>query len=150
MLRRSKRTFFAHSRRRRGVLIEAIKRRAGCRASFDARRSARQTHFEADPLRDNDAGPGARKILGAIRDIKPHAIQRLTRSAGIRRKSEAVYENIFNVFWNFVDSIVYSSKSFAFKHRRKTTTNFDVLCAFKRTGGSVYGFGSYAHEVAAF
>jgi histone H4 len=76
-----------------------------------------------------------------IRGITKPAIRRLARRGGVKRLSDLIYEEIRTVLKTFLENVIRDSVTYTDHARRKTVTAMDVVCALKRQGRTLYGFG---------
>ena len=73
--------------------------------------------------------------------ITKPAIRRIARRGGVKRISGLIYDESRSVMKSFLESVVRDSVTYCEHARRKTVTAMDVVCALKRQGRTLYGFG---------
>ena len=84
-----------------------------------------------------------RKVLrDNIQGITKPAIRRLARRDGVKHISDLIYEETRLVLKGLLEKVIRDAITSTEHARRKTVTAFDVVCAHKRQGGTLYGFGS--------
>ncbi|KIK53167.1 hypothetical protein GYMLUDRAFT_250592 [Collybiopsis luxurians FD-317 M1] len=84
-----------------------------------------------------------RKILrDNIQGITKPAIRRLARRGGVKRIFGLIYEDTHGVLKNFLENVIRDSVTYTEHAKRKTVTALDVVCALKRSGRTLYGFGA--------
>ncbi|AEA38911.1 histon H4 (nucleomorph) [Cryptomonas paramecium] len=76
-----------------------------------------------------------------IQGITKPAIRRLARRGGVKRISGLIYEETRNILKVFLETIVKDAVTYTEHNRRKTVTAMDVICALRRQGKTLYGFG---------
>jgi histone H4 len=83
-----------------------------------------------------------RKILrDSILGITKPAIRRLARRGGVKRISGLIYDEIRGVLKVFLENVIRDAVTYTEHAKHKTVTAFDVVCALKRQGRTLYGFG---------
>ena len=83
-----------------------------------------------------------RKVLrDNIQGITKPAIRRLARRGGVKRISGLIYEETRGVLKVFLENVIRDAVTYTEHARRKTVTALDVVCALKRHGVTLYGFG---------
>jgi histone H4 len=83
-----------------------------------------------------------RKIVrDSIQGVTKSSIRRLARRGGCKRLSGLIYDETRNVLQSFLKMIVCDAALYTEHARRKTLTAMDVICALKRQGRTLYGFG---------
>ena len=83
-----------------------------------------------------------RKVLrDNIQGITKPAIRRLARRGGVKRISGLIYDETRGVLKVFLENVIRDSITYTVHYRRKTITAMDVVCALKRQGKTLYGFG---------
>uniref|UniRef100_A0A914QPR0 Histone H4 n=1 Tax=Panagrolaimus davidi TaxID=227884 RepID=A0A914QPR0_9BILA len=91
-------------------------------------------------------GMGKQRHRKVLRDniygITEPAIRRLARRGGVKRISGLIYEETRGVLKVFLEHIIRDSVTYCEHARRKTVTAMDVVYALKRSGRTLYGFGS--------
>ena len=56
----------------------------------------------------------------------------------------AIYEETRDVLKEFLENVIRDSVAYTEHAHRKTATAMDIVCALKRQGRTLYGFGGYA------
>ena len=69
------------------------------------------------------------------------AIRRLARRGGVKRISGLIYGDTRYVLKVFLEDVIRDSVVYTEHAHRKTATAMDVVCALKRQGRTLYGFG---------
>lgn len=77
-----------------------------------------------------------------LEGITKPAIRRLARRGGVKRISNAIYEETRTVLNVFLQSVIRDSVTYTDHAKRKTVTAMDVVYALKRQGRTLYGFGA--------
>merc|ERR1712213_71893 len=89
---------------------------------------------------------GAKRIkrlsTGAKTTISKPGLRRLCRRAGSARVSASVYDLLMQLIYDFVKSIVKKCCIYTEHAARKTVVVSDVVCALRRCGLMLYGYGS--------
>lgn len=87
---------------------------------------------------------GAKRHRKVLRDnvqgITKPAIRRLARRGGVKRISNAIYDETRGVIKTFLDTVIRDAITYTEHSRRKTVTAMDVCYALKRQGRALYGF----------
>lgn len=96
-------------------------------------------------------GKGGKSPLGAkrhkkllrdsIQGITKPAIRRLARRGGVKRISGQIYDESRGVLKLFLEGVIRDAVTYTEYSHRKTVTAMDVVCALKRQGRTLYGFG---------
>jgi histone H4 len=76
-----------------------------------------------------------------IQGISRPGIRRLARRGGVKKLSGLVYEETRSVLKTFLENVIRDSALYMEHAKRKTMTSHDVVCALKRQGLTIYGFG---------
>ena len=69
------------------------------------------------------------------------SIRKLARRGGCKRISRDVYDEMRGVLEIYLKDIIRSATIYATHAKRNTVTAMDIVCALKRNGQTVYGFG---------
>ncbi|KAK7034958.1 histone-fold-containing protein [Favolaschia claudopus] len=89
---------------------------------------------------------GARRHRKILRDniqgITKPAIRRLARRGGVKRISGLIYEETRGVLKICLETVIRDSVTYTEHAKRKTVTALDVVYALKRSGRTLYGFGT--------
>ena len=83
-----------------------------------------------------------KSVKETILGITKPAIRRLARRGGVKRISSAIYDETRLILRSFLEHIIRDSVTYTEHGRRKTVTALDVVYALKRSGRTLYGFGS--------
>ncbi|KAK7006961.1 histone-fold-containing protein [Favolaschia claudopus] len=84
-----------------------------------------------------------RKVLrDTIQSITKPDIRRLARRGGVKRMSGLIYEETRKVLKLFLENVIRDSVMYTDHAKRKTVTALDVVYALKRSGRTLYGFGT--------
>ncbi|KAK7013396.1 histone-fold-containing protein [Favolaschia claudopus] len=84
-----------------------------------------------------------RKVLrDTIQSITKPDIRRLARRGGVKRMSGLIYEETRKVLKLFLENVIRESVMYTDHAKRKTVTALDVVYALKRSGRTLYGFGT--------
>ncbi|KAK7015942.1 histone-fold-containing protein [Favolaschia claudopus] len=84
-----------------------------------------------------------RKVLrDTIQSITKPDIRRLARRGGVKRMSGLIYEETRKVLKLFLENVIRDSIMYTDHAKRKTVTALDVVYALKRSGRTLYGFGT--------
>ncbi|XP_077226155.1 histone H4-like [Tasmannia lanceolata] len=84
-----------------------------------------------------------RKVLqDNIQGITKLAIRRLARKGGVKRMSGLIYEETMGVLKIFLKNVIGDAVCYTEHAGRKTVSAMDVVCALKRQGRTLFGFGS--------
>ncbi|XP_077231012.1 uncharacterized protein LOC143864103 [Tasmannia lanceolata] len=76
-----------------------------------------------------------------IQGITKPAIRQLARKGGVKRMSGLVYEETMVVLKIFLKNVIRDAVSYTEHAKRKTVSAMDVVCALKRQGRTLFGFG---------
>lgn len=76
-----------------------------------------------------------------IKTITKWDIRRLARRGGVKRISDAVYNEARHSLRNFLENVIRDAVMYTEHARRKTVTPMDVVYALKKQGRPLYGFG---------
>ena len=71
----------------------------------------------------------------------PPLVSSPARRGGVKRISGLIYEEIRGVLKVFLENVIRDSVIYTQHARRKTVAAMDVVCAPKRQGKTIYGFG---------
>ncbi|KAK7034120.1 histone-fold-containing protein [Favolaschia claudopus] len=89
---------------------------------------------------------GAKRHRKGLRDtiqsITKPDIRRLARRGGVKRMSGLIYEETRKVLKLFLENVIRDSVMYTDHAKRKTVTALDVVYALKRSGRTLYGFGT--------
>jgi len=89
---------------------------------------------------------GAKRNRKSLRDgiqgITKPAIRRLARRGGVKRINAYIYDDIRVILKQFLDRVIRDAVTYTEHGKRKTVTAMDVVYALKRSGRTLYGFGS--------
>ncbi|KAF8169616.1 histone H4 [Mycena galopus ATCC 62051] len=77
-------------------------------------------------------------ILG----ITTPAFRRLARCGGVKRISRPIYDDMRGVLKIFLEGVIRNAALYTEHGHRTTVTQLDVIYALKRSGTTLYGFGS--------
>ncbi|XP_067882499.1 histone H4-like [Heterodontus francisci] len=83
-----------------------------------------------------------RKVLrDNILGITKQAIRHLARRGWVKRISGLIYEETRGVLKVFLENVIRDTVTYTEHAKRKAVTTMDVVCALKRQGRTLNGFG---------
>ncbi|KAK6996093.1 histone-fold-containing protein [Favolaschia claudopus] len=92
--------------------------------------------------RYNETQKTRRVPRDTIESITKPDTRRLARRGGVKRMSGLIYEETRKVLKLFLENVIRDSVTYTEHAKRKTVNALDVVYALKRSGRTLYGFGT--------
>lgn len=76
-----------------------------------------------------------------LANITKPALRRLARRGGVKRISGLIYDEARQMLRQFIQEVTHDALTYAVHAKRKTIRPVDIVCALKRQGRTLYGYG---------